>query len=206
MSEGLNLKFVDPKKMFPDSLRFMENSLLAFYQALFSTFPKGEFHWDENKEESEIVIEGRSTDNLSDIDTRPKIVAARGSVNWSGRGQGGNNFVGSANLSQFKRNYADINSGVVGISCFSREDMESDRLAQICFDSVQMFAPVLRKLGFLTIHAAQVGNRGMVKSDSRPELFVTPVVIRMDLTRNWSAEKTDPVKLREILLSFRTNP
>lgn len=206
MSQGLK-SITDPNRLFPNSLRHLENSILEFYQALFSTFPINMLHYDDAEDKTEIRIEGRHTDNLSNIDTRPKIVVVRGAVSWSGRGLGGSNFIGSANLSPLKRQYTDINVGTVGISCFSREDLEADRISQICFDSIQMFSPVLRKaFGFLSIHSAQVGQRGLVKSDSRPELFVSPVLIQVQVTRNWQSTITDPIKLRDILVQLITNP
>lgn len=197
---------------FPETLRFMENTVLAFYQALFSTFPEGSFRFDINSlngqtDTGEIKIEGRRTDNLKDVNTRPKIVVSRGPVSWQGRGQGGSGFVGSANLSPLSRSFTDILEGTVGVSCFSREELESDRIAQICFDSIRMFTqPLLRKTGITMIRSAQVGQRGVLKSDSRDDLFVTPVLIQMQITKNWNTDQTDPVKLREILIQFVTRP
>ena len=200
----------DPNHLFPDHLRFMENSVLGFYQALFSSFQPGKspsyFHYDDLPEFTEIEIEGRGTDNLKNVDKRPKIVVARGPVGWQNRGQGGGGFVGSQNLSIGKQRFADITSGTVSVSCFSRNDLEADRIAGICSDSVKMFRPVLQRLGFLTIHAAQIGQRGMVKSDAIPDLFVVPVVIQTEVTKNWNLEKVDPVQLRKIIVNLVTKP
>jgi hypothetical protein len=197
--------FIDPNRLFPNSLNFIENSILEFLQVLFSTFPpkSNSFHYDENPELTEIAIEGRNTDNLISMDTRPKIVVYRGPVGWQNRGQGGGGFVGSANLSRLKRTYTDIQDGTVSINCFAREDLESERIASICSDSLKMFREVLqRSYGFLSIHGAQIGQRAMIRSDSRPELFVTPVIMSTQVTKNWKAQITDPILLRSILMNF----
>lgn len=192
---------LDPNKIFPDTLRFMENSMLEFLQNLFGRFPRdtNAYHYEEG-ELSEILIVGRDTDNLPEVDTRPKIVVSRGPVSWENRGIG--NLVGSKNLSMAKRTYTDVMNGTVGVSCFSREDLEADRLANIVFDSVKMFQHVLKKFGYLEIKSAQVGQRAMVKSDARPELFVVPVLIQAQMTRNWTARFDTPTKLKEIDISI----
>lgn len=188
----------------------MENSILSFYQALFSTFPKGVspsvFHYDDSPELTEIEIEGRNTDNLKNVNKRPKIVVSRGPVAWEGRGRGGGNFVGSKNLSREIQTFADIDAGTIGVSCFSQEGLEADRIATICYNSVKMFRTVLQTAGFLSIHAAQVGQRGLIKSDAKTGLFVVPVVIQTEITKNWRISQVDPVKLRKVIVQFVTKP
>ena len=166
------------------------------------TFDRGInfFHYDDDTALSEIRIEGQNTDNLKDVDPRPKIVVARGPVQMNKTGIA--NFVGSANLSQLQRSYAVIRSGTVGISCYSRSDMEADQIAEICADGIESLTPLLRKLGFLEVRAMQIGQRAMIKADSRPELFVTPVLVRVQLTKNYVSWIADPVLLREITYKF----
>jgi hypothetical protein len=178
----------------------MENSMLQFLQILFSTFPKDCFHYDSEDGLTDIKIEGRNTDNLKEIDTRPKIVVYRGPVAWENRGLG--NFVGSKNLSLENRGYTDVLNGSVSINCFSREPLEADRIANICFDSIKMFRSKLQQFGFLSIRSAQAGQRGMIKSDARTELFVTPVLVEVQITKNWQNTIVDPVKLRQVLIQF----
>jgi hypothetical protein len=108
----------DPRKLYPSTLRFMENTMLEFLQILFSSFPEKQLHYDSDPLVTDINIEGLSVDNLETIDTRPKIVVSRGPVGWQNRGIG--NMVGSKNLSLQKRTYTDINDGTIGISCFAR--------------------------------------------------------------------------------------
>lgn len=198
--------YIDPNRFFPNSLQFMEGSILQFLQALFSNFPVGvnAYHYDDSPDLSEIMIEGQSTDNLRTVDTRPKIVVARGPVNINLAGINGG--VGSANITQWKTQRANIRSGTVGVSCFSREDMEADRLAEICADAIESFSPVIRKLGYLQIHAAQIGQRALIKSDARPELSVTPVLVRVQLTKNYNLEFVDPVVLRKMVLQYVIQP
>lgn len=206
--------FINPNVFYPNTLRFMENSMLAFLQALFSTFPAKSqpnlpqdfpnYHYDSVDELSEINIEGQNTDNLSKVDSRPKIVVARGGVSYQRSGI--NNFVGASSLQLSPRRHSTILSGTVGISCFSREDLEADRLAMICADSIEFFSHVIRKHGFLEVHAAQIGQRALIKKDARPELTVTPVLIKVQITKNWTAQVVDPIKLRKILLEFVVNP
>jgi hypothetical protein len=196
--------YIDPNKYFSNSLQFMENSLLIFLQSLFSTFPVGSYHYDNTPEASEVAIEGQNTDNLTNVDTRPKIVVARGPVRIDKAGI--NATIGSANLSLQQRRLATIRSGSVGISCYSRTDLEADRLAEICADSVESLVDVIRRFGFLEIRTAEIGQRAMIKADSRPELFVTPVLVRAQITKNYTREIMDPVKLRQIIFRYLINP
>jgi len=197
---------IDPNKFFPNTLLFMENSLLAFLQALFSTFPQdtGCFHYNDSSDLTEIKIEGQGTDNLDSVDTRPKITVFRGNVGWNLAGINGS--VGSKNLSQLQVRHTAILSGTVGISCYAREDLEADRIANICASAVEAFSPVIRRFGFLQVHTAQIGQRAQIGADSRPELFVTPVLIKAEVTKNWNREIVDPVLLRKVLIQYVTTP
>lgn len=205
--------YIDPNNLYSDRLRFMENSILAFFQALFSTFPaRGTtdidyscFHYDHyDVDKTEINIEGQSTDNLITTDNRPKIVVARGPVQFQQAGV--NAMIGSQNLSLQRQKHAIIMTGSVGISCYSREELEADRLAEICASSLEAFQPIIRKYGFLEIRTSQIGQRAMIKSDARPELFVTPVLLKTSITANWKREIMDPVVLRKIILQMQATP
>jgi len=204
MSSGQR-DYIDPNKRFPDVFRFMEYNLLQFLQILFSTFPPKNLHYSDNDNETDIKIEGQRTDNLKTMDTRPKIVVARGRVDWEGRGIG--NFVGSANLSRFNRRFTDINSAPIMVTSFSREDLEADRIAQICFDSIKQFREVIQTFGFLSVKSVSAGQRAIIRgNESRPELTAVPVMVQVQITRNWTLTKTDPVKLREYLLLLNVDP
>lgn len=212
---------INPNEFYRDRLRFMENTILAFLQAIFSQMPKqGEatetvngpdgpslcwFHYDaDNPDDSEISIMGQSTDNLVTVDERPRITVARGPVQFQQAGI--NASIGSANLSLAKQRHAIIMAGSVGISCYSREQLEADRIAELCASSIEAFQPIIRKYGFLEIRASQIGQCALIKSDARPELFVTPVLIRASVTSNWTRQKVDPVKLRKIVQEFIIEP
>jgi hypothetical protein len=195
--------YLDPNLLFPDALYFMERQTTEFLQVLFSQFPKGQYHYDlESQDQCDILIEGRTTDNLENVDTRPKIVVGRGGVSWENRGI--NNFIGSRNLSLESQKFSDILSGTVGVSCFSREPLEADRIANICFGAFKKFRTVLRQQGYLMIRSAQVGQRAMIKKDVRPELYVTPVMIESQVTENWTVSRLGPVKLKEIITKVET--
>jgi len=185
----------------------MENSVLSFLQSLFSTFPanSGNYHYNHDSAEvSEIEICGARTDNLTTVDTRPRIVASRGPVQFQQAGING--FIGSQNLSLGNQRHAMIMAGSVGINCYSREDLETDKLAEICATSIEAFSPIIRKYGFLEIRTTQIGQRAVIKSDARPELHVTPVLLRTSVTANWSRQVVDPVLLRKLILEVNFQP
>lgn len=203
--------YTNPNIFYGSKLNFMENSVLAFLQALFSTFPPSGiegasgFHYNhDDVNKTEINIEGQQTDNLETVDNRPKITVARGPVQFQQAGVNG--FIGSQNLSLGRQRHAIIMAGSVGISCYSREEIECDRLAEICASSIEAFQPIIRKHGFLEIRTAQIGQRALIKSDVRPELFVTPVMLKTSITSNWTREVVDPVKLRQIILQVNVGP
>lgn len=208
----------DPNMFYSDRLRFMENSILAFLQALFSTFPaaahvqggseegapRSPFHYNANDEQTEIFIEGRGTDNLNVTEGKRKIVVSRGPVQFQQASI--NAGIGSSNLSLASQKHAIIMAGSVGISCYSREELEADRLAEICASSIEAFQPIIRKYGFLEIRTSQIGQRAVIKSDARQDLFVTPVMLRTSVTSNWKRTMVDPVKLRQVLLQIEARP
>lgn len=203
MAQGPNAHFVDPNLYFPNSLRFMENAFLIFLQGMFSAF-ESPYHYDDNPTLTDIKIEGQATDNLEVVDTRPKIVVARGPVQVLKSGI--NNFVGSRRLVDPTRRYSTIRAGTVGISCYSREELESDRIAEICADGIESMVSVIRHFGFLEVRSQQIGQRAMIKSDSRPELFVTPVLIKTQLTKNYKLTQIDATEVRKIIYNFIINP
>jgi hypothetical protein len=195
---------IDPNKLFPNSLAFMENSFLAFFQGLFANFPVGRYHYDQDPNLTEIAIEGQNTENLRTIDTRPKIVVARGAVSMQKSGIA--NFIGSRNVSLESRQYAHIRAGTVGISCYNRNDLEADRIAEICASSIESLAPVIRNFGFLEVRTTDIGQRAMIKSDAIGELFVTPVLVRASVTMNYKSKIVDPVKLQSIIYQYVIEP
>jgi len=198
--------FINPNYFYADKLRFMESSVLSFLQQLFSTFPSKKdfegpgYQYSEDEDVTEIKIEGQNTDNLITVDNRPKIVVARGPVQFQQAGING--FVGSQNLSLGSQRHAIIMAGSVGVSVYSREELEADRIAEICASSIESFQPIIRKYGFLEIRTAQIGQRALIKADARPELFVTPVMLRTSVTANWKREVVDPVKLRRVIIEI----
>lgn len=200
--------YIDPNKLFPNSLQFMEDIILQFLQAIFFNFAPDQqpchYHFDDDTALTEIQIQGQNVDNLPLVDTRPKIVVARGAVQINKSGIG--NFVGSKNLSREMQKTATIRQGTVGISCYSRNEIEADRLAEIVADSIESFTPVIRGFGFLEIRASAIGQRAMIKADAIPDLFVTPVLIKVQVTKNYRSQVVDPVRLREIIYQFVVNP
>lgn len=198
--------YIDPNKFYSNTLRFMENSFLVFLQSLFNNFPPGAncLHYDDSPEASEIAIEGQNTDNLTNVDTRPKIVVARGPVRMNKTGI--NNFVGSKNLTLQQRQSVVIKSGTVGISCYSREDLEADRIAEIVASAIESMTDVIRQFGFLEVRATDIGSKAMIKSDSRPDLFVVPVLISAKVTENYNRKIVDPVLLRKIIFQYVIQP
>lgn len=200
--------FTDPNVFYNDKLRFMENSVLAFLQALFSTFPQdhdGSLYYNHDDASStRIQIQGQATDNLAEVDNRPKIIVARGPVTFQQAGING--FIGAGNMSIKSQRHATIMAGSVGISCYSRTELEADRIAEICASSIEAFQPIIRKYGFLEIRTAQIGQRAMIKGDSRSELFITPVLLKTSVTSNWSREIVDPILLRKIILQVQVGP
>jgi len=210
---------VNPNQQYQNSLRFIENAMLGFLQALFSTFP-GIASFSETEQldnqlpqykyvigdpvSSEIAIEGQSTDNLETVDTRPKLVVARGPIRYQFAGINGG--IGSAQIGRLSTHRARILNGSVGISCYSSEELEADGLAAIVSGAVEMFGPALKRFGFLTIHVNQVGQRALIQKGARPGLSVTPVLINVQVTENWKTEWVDPIRLRKFLLQLTVNP
>ncbi|KKL57237.1 hypothetical protein LCGC14_2237450, partial [marine sediment metagenome] len=187
----------DPSRKYIRPHQIIKAHALEFVQLLFSD---GEnvgpnLVWNEDQEQSRILIVDKYVFNLEQVSTRPAIVANRGPQGWM-RTSGFRQHQGT-NMRTGERTYIDLVRGTVTLSCFARQGLEAEEIAGIVFEGFQTFRDVLRKLhqrgrlmpqhlGFFRVESSQMGEEALVKSDSRPDLSVVPVAIAATVQRRWS--------------------
>lgn len=173
----------------------IKNYCLEVAQLLFYPENPFRFCWDIDQEKTEITVVDKYSFNLDQVGTKPAVVANRGPQAW-GRTSGFRQLQ-SLDWRTDCRTYTDLVSGSCILSCYSRNGLEAENIAGYLFASFQKLRDVLRKihvagimvpnhLGFFRIEATSMGEEGLVKGDSRPDISVVPVAIRAMVQRRWS--------------------
>jgi hypothetical protein len=182
----------------------IKNYCLEFLQIMYSD-PKARRRWDQDEEKAEILIIDKYTFNLETVEKRPAIVASRGPVGWS-KTSGFRQMQHQDQMTD-RRIYTDLIDGSVTLSCFAREGLESEAIATDVYEWFTMFQDAIRtrgsfrqvldRMGLFRVSSVSIGEEALVKSDGRPDLSVTPVVVRAMVQRRWMQEATAP-KLKNV--------
>ena len=188
--------------------QLIKNHCLEFLQIMYQD-PKARFHWDQDEAKTEILIIDKYVFNLEAVEKRPCIVASRGVTRWTK--SSGFRQMQEQDMMTDRRIHTDLIDGAVTLSCFSREGLESEAMATDVFewftefqDAIRArasFRQVLDRVGLFRVSSVEIGEEALVKSDSRPDLSVTPVVVRAMAQRRWLVTTTGP-KLKNIKVTI----
>ena len=190
----------------------IKNYCLEFLQIMYSD-PKARRHWDADESKTDILIIDKYTFNLEAVEKRSAIVASRGPVAWSKTS--GFRQMQEQDMQTDRRIYTDLIDGSVTLSCFSREGLESEAIATDVFEWFTEFQDALRargsfrqlldRMGLFRVSSVSIGEEALVKSDGRPDLSVTPVMVRAMVQRRWMQSATAP-KLKNVHLTINGEP
>lgn len=161
-------------------LLLIRRLVLTFLQGLFEQQDPGCFQWNEDLEESEIVITDEAPINLERVGARPAISTVRGTVQW---GQTSLDEKQTYNMATEQRTHIDLLRGTLSINCCSRVDLESEYIAWIVANHMWLLRRLLMK--FTPVHEIGRGNSigspspagAIVSGDTEGEWINTVVTV-----------------------------
>lgn len=189
------------------TLGYFRNTFLMFLQMAFGSdaAPK-EYRYLESDDETLLKIEAASADNLKTVDHRPRLVVARGPFKWHNR-SGIGQIQQSSNLNEGPMNkyVSDIASGSIRITSISREDLESELLANHVLFLIRRFKQLIARSGLLTIQDFTVSSTSMIRGQDGGVLgYATAVDISVMAQDRWLFENDTKVLLKKIKTVIET--
>lgn len=138
--QGQEVAFYAPD----DRLYFATRAWLLWLHGLFGTRPVGQYRWDSNTQETEIVISDQMPTNIEPTNKRPIITTTRGTASWSSLSI---NQIRDQNLIGTQRVFSDLVACSMTLSVIAREGLEAQELAYMIFRMIPVFKPHLLRLG-----------------------------------------------------------
>ena len=181
----------------------------AFLQALFASRPPGQLRWSFDDEESEILITGETPVNIDTPHKRPIISIVRGQSLWDSTSRDG---LQSLSLTTSDKTFTDTASGTMVLNCLSKEPVEAQYIAWICFTHIRIFKEVIQKYGRL--HAIsnqlQIGPvtppgqvvRGSSSSEWRLVQVYSPFQVRSSFKVSETEDSDFHVLLRQLTMTL----
>lgn len=137
--------------MTEDRIRVATRAWLVWLQGLFGSRPFGHYHWEENVDETEIIISDQMPDLAEPTNKRPIITTTHGPVSW---GNFSKDQVRDQDILGRHKVYSDIVACSITLSIVAREGLEAQNLGYMLFRLIPIFKPQLLRLG--NMHA--LGN------------------------------------------------
>jgi len=106
----------------------VRKTALSFIQGLLATQDPGCFRWDDNPQNTEIVVTDESPLRLDVCGKRPGISVVRGPVRWA---QTSLDEMQKSNLATGAKQKTDLLPGTLSINCCSRADLETEYIAWV---------------------------------------------------------------------------
>ena len=149
-----------------------------FVQGVFYSLPRGEFHWESDLQDTEIVITAESPLFLGTLNDRPGITFTRAPVSFFQLG-----FDDMLNLNDRtgKKTKSLLIPGTMIINCCSKNDLESEQIAWTTAEKLWLLRDLLMQQGFYDVgRNLQVGAPSkagtIVEGDGADEWFCTSIV------------------------------
>lgn len=176
-----------------DNLQLMRSSpilhlrtiLLQFIQGLFWYLPRGNYHWEPNVTESEIVVTDESPLKVKEYGTRPCISITRSPIVLNSLGL---DDMVSYDMQTNTKKKSVIVPGNMTINCCSRESIESENLAFFVAEHLWLLRDVLQKKSIYQIGqnigigaASPAGS--LVMADQGDEWTATSAAVPFQLVR-----------------------
>jgi hypothetical protein len=191
------------------TLGYFRNTFLMFLQMTFgSEFAPKEYKYLESDEDTLIKIEAASADNLKTVDHRPRIIVARGPFKWHNKsGIGHLQQTKNLNSGPMDKFVVDIVSGSIRISTISREDLESEVLANHVLFLIRRFKQQIARSGLLSIQDFSVSATSMIRGQDGGILgYATAVDISVMAQDRWLIENNAKNLLKKIETVITTTP
>ncbi len=181
-----------------------------FVQGLFWYSPVGQFHWEPNPDDSEILITGENPVDIGKANNRPVVTFTRGPIQFYSLGF--DDMVGYDFRSGAKKKSVLL-PGTMSINVCSRNDLESEHLAMVIADHLWLLRDLLQKEGFFDIgRNLQVGAPSpagkLVAGEGAKEWFCTTVLSPWHINRTGQITPLNQaiVSALDLSLTQQTSP
>lgn len=201
-----------PRRGFPGSsfkytpLRHIRVLYVTFLQGLFRHAPRGSYHWDENEDESEIIITNENRLDQEVVEKKPAFTLTRGPISFFGMG------IDDRVTEDFQtgaKEKAILLPGTMTINAISRVELEAEDLAWVAAEHVWLLRDLFMKAGFYEANRApQIGSPSpagsIIAGDSGDEFTVVPVSVPFQVPRNSKFTPLGKQIVRGIEQEFQT--
>lgn len=159
--------------------------LVQFVQGLFWYMPRGNYHWEPNVGETEIVITDESPIKVKDYGTRPCITITRSPIVLNSIGL---DDMMTYNMATQTKKKSVVVPGNMTVNCCSRESLESEGLAFFVAEHLWLLRDILQRKSIYQIGqnigvGAPSPAGSLVAADQGDEWTVTSAAIPFQLIR-----------------------
>lgn len=151
---------------------------LDFLQSLFKQAPKGSFHWDSDRQLTELVVTDELPLHSEVLNKRPGIVTVRSPVAFAGVAL---EQLVSESIKTGERVHSDLISGNMTFNCLSRVKVEAEQLGWLVARHIWILHRVFMRAGFhkmgerVQILAATPAG-ALIQGDTEGEIHNVPVI------------------------------
>jgi hypothetical protein len=165
-------------------LEFVRMLYASFLQGLFNSAPPGSYHWEPD-ETTEIFITDENPLKAEKMGARPAITLARGPVQAHSLGF---DDMEAYSFSTGSKTKSILVPGTMTIHCCSRNDLECERLAWVCFEQIWANREILMQAGLFEVgRGAVVGAPSpagsIIQNDGGEEFYVVSVTSPFQFNR-----------------------
>jgi len=178
---------------FPGSFKYtpitaLRNLFVGFCQGLFNAAPPGQYHWEEDPQTTEIIIQDEATVKEEVMQKRPLITITRGPMQAYG--------FGFDDLLQYdadidRKTKSILVPGTMTINCCSKVQLEAEDLAWVVFEHIWLLRDLLIRAGLFdtgrnnTLGAPSPAG-SIVADDGGNEWICVPVSVPFQFVRTSS--------------------
>lgn len=172
-ARGIEKQTIATRQRIPNTAIFLKRTALEFLQIIFSL--RDDYRYDPDDTITGIQITDSHAADLTSVNVRPAIIAARGPISYRNLGLGGG-AVSFRNMKTGSHEYTDLITGSLSFNIFSREGIEAEQLAHLVFSSFKYFRPDLQKYGYFTIQNLSMGGASLIEQEGADDVtYVVPV-------------------------------
>jgi hypothetical protein len=186
-------------------LEYVRTLFVGFFQGLFHAAPVGNYHWEQDDDQTEIYVSDENPLKAETIGQRPAISATRGPLSFYSLGL--DDMLNYDFQTGTKRKSVLV-PGTMVINCSSRVPIECERIAWICAEQLWLHRELLMKAGFFEIgRQPGIGSPSaagsLIVAEAGDEWYVTPVTCPFQFYRTSQFSPLGQKIIREIGVSIR---
>lgn len=198
---------VQPSGFGEDPLTHYTKIFTRFLQYVFASFDPGFYKWLPDPEKTEVLIQDQAGPITAEtVEKRPAIIVARGTAAPADLAL--DHFKSYENNKGTERTHTDLMSCSMNFNCLSKEGLEAQRLAHICFMATKRLRRTIQKAG---VH--QVGMAMQISAESPPggivegegaKITMVTVTVPFYYQDQWTIAPLDKTLLNKLELALRS--